>query len=236
MSCSFPNAYSALRLLIPSVLARGRGWQQQSNWQNRNPAGGPPPPGGPASAPSSRGPFLGTPVEGPPRPPAGAPPDMRFVGRGTSGQGRGRCGQEHGSARGRGRGRASRYRVSPLLNLLLQVVPCFAWHQCVPSLPFLPCDCIHWPILSNCQSCICAERKVFVLLCRTAGSNDNIEAYVSPAMLQDPWAGLMQQYRQVPAVQQLDPSTDHPGSIDNAAAKQSMSDVFDAAEQVLQSK
>ena len=69
--------------------------------------------------------------------------------------------------------------------------------------------------------------------CRGAGSSDNIEAYVSPAMLQDPWAGLMKQHQQAADVEQPKPSVADSGTLGNSGtAGQSMSDMFDAVEQV----
>lgn len=69
--------------------------------------------------------------------------------------------------------------------------------------------------------------------CRGAGSNDNIEAYVSPAMLQDPWAGLMKQHQPPAAVEQPQPPVNDAGTLTTpATARQSMSDMFDAVEQV----
>lgn len=67
--------------------------------------------------------------------------------------------------------------------------------------------------------------------CRGAGSNDNIEAYVSPAMLQDPWASLMKQHQQAAPVEQARAPVHDTGSLGNTAAH-SMSDVFDSVEQV----
>ena len=69
--------------------------------------------------------------------------------------------------------------------------------------------------------------------CRGSGGNDNIEAYVSPAMLQDPWAGLMKQYEQPAAAEQPKPPVAEEVALSTpATAGQSMSDVFDAVEQV----
>ena len=69
--------------------------------------------------------------------------------------------------------------------------------------------------------------------CRGPGGNDNIDAYVSPAMLQDPLAGLMKQYEHPPAAQQPKPPLDEEVALSTpATAGQSMSDVFDAVEQV----
>ncbi|KAL3138395.1 hypothetical protein ABBQ32_006196 [Trebouxia sp. C0010 RCD-2024] len=68
-----------------------------------------------------------------------------------------------------------------------------------------------------------------------AGGHDNIEAYVSQAMLQDPWAVLMKQYQLAAAAEQRKPPVEDEGtSTTPAAAGQSISDVFDAVEQEAQ--
>ena len=51
-------------------------------------------------------------------------------------------------------------------------------------------------------------------------------------MLQDPWAGLMQQYMQQAAGQQSVPPDDDSDGSAHAAAGHSMSEVFDAAAEV----
>lgn len=76
-----------------------------------------------------------------------------------------------------------------------------------------------------------AGLKAVVYSCRGAGSSDNIEAYVSPGMLQDPWAGLMQQYQQSAPAERPKPLADDKRTLGSAAGH-SMSDMFDAVEQV----
>lgn len=74
-------------------------------------------------------------------------------------------------------------------------------------------------------------KAVLCCACRGSGSCDNIEAYVSPAMLQDPWAGLMKQHQQSAPAEQTKPLVDDTGTLQSAAGH-SMSDMFDAVEQV----
>ncbi len=70
------------------------------------------------------------------------------------------------------------------------------------------------------------------IVCACSGSV-SIEAYVSPAMLQDPWAKLMQQHLQHMAESEPVPADalEHHGS-DNGQPGQSLADVFAAAELV----
>ena len=71
---------------------------------------------------------------------------------------------------------------------------------------------------------------------RDAGAEVNIEAYANPAMLQDPWAALMQQYLQPTDPQQPDPSNETPSTeVKGSVTGRSMSEAFEAAEQVRQS-
>ena len=66
--------------------------------------------------------------------------------------------------------------------------------------------------------------------CTRSGS-PSIDAYVSHAMLQDPWACLMQQYQE--DVQTPSPANNPaPSSSVKAGPSGSLSDLFDAAEQV----
>ncbi len=69
-------------------------------------------------------------------------------------------------------------------------------------------------------------------VCACSGS-DSIEAYVSPAMLQDPWAKLMQQHLHHMAESEPVPADalEHNGSV-NGQPGQSLADVFAAAELV----
>jgi hypothetical protein len=69
-------------------------------------------------------------------------------------------------------------------------------------------------------------------VCACSGS-DSIEAYVSPAMLQDPWAKLMQQHLQHMAESEPVPADalEHNASV-NSQPGQSLADVFAAAELV----
>ena len=52
-------------------------------------------------------------------------------------------------------------------------------------------------------------------------------------MLQDPWAGLMQQFQQHAALKQPEPVVHDPAPSSHAAPAQSMSDVFEAAQEVV---
>ena len=70
------------------------------------------------------------------------------------------------------------------------------------------------------------------IVCACSGS-DSIEAYVSPAMLQDPWTKLMQQHLNHMAESEAMPADalEHNGSV-NGQPGQSLADVFAAAEMV----
>ena len=74
-------------------------------------------------------------------------------------------------------------------------------------------------------------KAVLLCACRGAVSSDDIEAYVSPAMLQDPWVGLMKQHQQPAPAEQPKPSADDTGTLKGASGH-SMSDMFDAVEEV----
>ena len=71
-----------------------------------------------------------------------------------------------------------------------------------------------------------------VLCCNSHGDQDDIEAYVSPAMLQDPWAHLMKQYLGQQQQQASDAVAAHPVDRVNAGTGSSLSDAFEAVEQV----
>lgn len=69
--------------------------------------------------------------------------------------------------------------------------------------------------------------------CRGRGDQDSIEAYVSPAMLQDPWAALMKQHLgQHEQQAAIKPLPAHAVDSINAGQGHSLSDAFAAAEQV----
>lgn len=74
-------------------------------------------------------------------------------------------------------------------------------------------------------------KAVLLCACRGAGAGDNIEAYVSPAMLQDPWASLMKQFQQSAPVELPKLAIDNTATLGSSAGH-SMSDMFDAVEQV----
>ena len=69
--------------------------------------------------------------------------------------------------------------------------------------------------------------------CRGRGEQDSIEAYVSSAMLQDPWAALMKQdLSQQEQQAAIKPLPAHAVDSINAGQGHSLSDAFAAAEQV----
>ena len=92
-------------------------------------------------------------------------------------------------------------------------------------------------VLHGCHvhSLFCISGKICQpkdIVCACSGS-DSIEAYVSPAMLQDPWAKLMQQHLHHMADSEPVPANapEHNSSL-NGQPGQSLADVFAAAEMV----
>lgn len=237
-------------LTMSSSMLPGRGGPQYHSWQAS--ASRPPPLQG--------APFARPPGPQPPAgPPPGIRPAGR--GTSGHGQpGRGRHGQGHGPARGRGRGRTSGY-IPPQpqsmrtschtckVSGFSAVIPrCASVQHCNTGVYLVICRhpairpagaaLLPWHEISD-RSRLSASPLVLAGLiavlpcaCRGAGCNDNIEAYVSPAMLQDPWAVLMKQHQPAAAAEQPKPPVEEGTSTTPAVAGQSMSDVFDAVEQV----
>ncbi|KAL0038790.1 hypothetical protein WJX79_008012 [Trebouxia sp. C0005] len=98
------------------------------------------------------------------------------------------------------------------------------WHQHIQAPPFLH------PGRGNSQQQSTGQARGRGRG-RGASGSDSIEAYVSPAMLQDPWAKLMQQHLHHMADSEPVPANapEHNSSL-NGQPGQSLADVFAAAE------